>query len=159
MDFALISTAVGSLKAAKDLGQAALGIRDFNQFASTISQINDQLLKAQESLFTHNAQLMQLQQDHFEARDELRKLRDAATERGRYTLFELSEGVFVYRAQESDVSRTTSDSSAGTPLHYLCQPCFDTGFKVVLQKHVFYTLVSLECSKCNSKYSTGKHEN
>ena len=83
MDFALISTAVGSLKAAKDLGQAALGIRDFNQFASTISQINDQLLKAQESLFTHNAQLMQLQQDHFEARDELRKLRDAATERGR----------------------------------------------------------------------------
>lgn len=134
MDLASISTAVSALKAAKDIGQAAVAFRDFNQAAGAIAQINEQLLKAQDSLFTHNAQLMELQQQHFEAREELRKLKEALAEKARYTLFEISPGEFVYRSDVVPQQGGSGEPGAAQPLHYLCQTCFDKGSKSVLQK-------------------------
>src|SRR5471032_1850853 len=97
MDLSLIQAVATSLSLAKDLGKAALGIRDFNEIAPTISVLNDQLLKAQDALFKHNTQLLALQHEQFETTKELAKMKEALTEKGRYSLIALSLGVFVYR--------------------------------------------------------------
>lgn len=153
MDYGLISVAATAITTAKELGKAAIGLRDFNQVAVAMSQINEQLLKAQDSLFSHNAQLMGLQQENFEAREELRKLKEALAERGRYSLFELSKGHFVYRMNVTPDQSRTSNPSSSEPLHYICQPCFDSGRKVVLQKYtVMGTDCGLNCSVCKTQF-------
>jgi hypothetical protein len=156
MDFSSISIAVSSLKTAKEIGQAALAFRDFNQTAGAITQINEQLLKAQDGLFAHNSQLMELQQKYFEATEELRKLKEALAERGRYSLFQLSPNVFVYRVNVSPDASGSGDPGATDPMHYLCQPCFDKGVKSVLQKQASFGIQTIDCSICGTKFRTGE---
>ena len=59
MDASRISAAFGSIKAAKDLATAAIAVRDWNLVATEFAKLYDQVLNAQEALFTHNAQLLQ----------------------------------------------------------------------------------------------------
>lgn len=157
MDFSLITGAISSLTSAKKLADAALQVRDFNQASAAISQINDQLLEAQQRLFAHNAALLMLQQQHFEATNEIRELKEALAERGRYSLFELSEGVFVYRVHQVPQQGGTTEPGEAEPQHYLCQGCFDKGIKSVLQKGSRVGHLYLLCPQCDSKFPTGAY--
>jgi hypothetical protein len=158
MDYSLVSAAVTAMSVAKELGKAALGIRDFNEIATVMAQLNDHLLKAQEALFAHNAQLLALQQEQFETTKELREVKEALAQRGRYALVELSDRVFVYRVNVAPIGGDVSDPLATEPLHYVCQSCFDKGIKSVLQKHRFYGAVSLTCPVCKGDFPTGTSE-
>ncbi|MCE4302365.1 hypothetical protein [Xanthomonas hortorum] len=155
MDITLITSIASSLKAAKDATEAMLSIRDFNNTAALIAPINDQLLKAQQDLFVYMGQLLELQAQMARDRDELSKLQGALEERGRYSLFELSTGVFVYRFNDAPAG---SDGNPTTPqpVHYLCQPCFDKGTKSVLQRLSAYGRISLDCSICKARHPTGE---
>ncbi|KLD63906.1 hypothetical protein [Dyella japonica] len=146
MDLALINTAVTSLAHIRQLGEAMKDIRDFNLVAAQVAEINSQLLKAQESLFAHSAQMHELQAKYREVSDELRKANEALAERGKYHLHELSPGVFVYRCGEGE-----------QPVHHLCQPCFDKGTKAVLQRHNRWGAISIDCPICNKQFHTGEH--
>ena len=126
MDYSLITVAAGALNAAKTLGQTLVGLHDFNQTAAVVSQLNGELLKAQDSLFTLSAQLHELQQENFRTSQELRDLKERMAERARYALHDIANGVFVYRS-----NGFTADGDR-EPVHYLCQPCFDKGTKAVL---------------------------
>lgn len=152
MDFSSIGAAASAITAARELGKAVIGIRDFNKIAVTISQLNDKLLKAQDSLFTHNALLLQIQNEHFKACEELRELKKTITERGRYTLFDLGGGSFVYRMNISPDDRNVGDPLSSEPMHDVCQPCFDKGIKIVLQAGYFCGVTHLECSQCKNRY-------
>lgn len=158
MDLSAVSAVVSAISASKDLAKAAIGVRDFNEMAPVIAQLNDQLLKAQDAMFKFNAQLMTLQQENFEATEELRKLKETLAERGRYSLIELSDRVFVYQVNVAPGAGEVGNPVGAQPLHHLCQPCFDKGVKSVLQKSSFYGSISLECSICEKKYSTGLTE-
>lgn len=125
MDMTLISAASTAIGAAREFGKAALAVRDFNQMSAVVSQLNEQLLKAQDALFVHNAQLMALQQEVFEAREQLRVMREAIAEKNRYSLFEITPGAFVYRVNQGPDAGGTVDPASAEPLHYLCQKCFD----------------------------------
>jgi hypothetical protein len=156
MDYSLISVAATAITTAKELGKAAMGLRDFNQFAVAMSQINEQLLKAQDSLFTHNSQLSELQGQYFEATEKLRKLEEAIRERGRYSLFEICSGNFVYRVNVTPETSNMGNPSTAEPLHYLCQPCFDKGVKAVLGKTRFMSGPDCQlCPSCDRKIFTG----
>lgn len=134
MDYSLVGIAASSISMAKELAKTAIGLRDFNQVSAVVSQLNDQLLKAQDALFTHNAQMLTLQQQHFEATQKLREMEEAIAERGRYSLFELIPGFFVYRMNITPVAGHVSDPGTSEVLHYLCQICLDRdGFKSVLR--------------------------
>lgn len=128
MDISYISATVVALNAAKDIAKAAVGIRDFNALAATVSQLNEQILKAQDSLFSHQSQLIALQKELGETKERLRLAEKVLEDRGRYELVELSIGVFVYRNKVDD-----GEALAGA-LHLLCQPCFDAGRKAVLMR-------------------------
>lgn len=156
MDLSLVTGAYASLKAAKEIGGALLDARDFTQSAAKIAEMNALLLKAQESLFVHNAQLMELQQQNFEASQELRKLKEALAERGRYTLFQITPGSFVYRANISPEGGDPDAPGSAEPEHYLCQPCYDKGVKSVLQDFRSIGRIELRCTLCQQRYSTGR---
>ena len=160
MDFSLLAAAGSAITSARELGKAAIGIRDFNQMATTITQINDQLLKAQDGLFAHNAQLNALQQENFCMANRLRELEEKMKERGRYTLVEITDRTFVLglKDREQLAAENLLESGITEPHHHICQPCFAKGIKSVLQKSVFYGAVSLECPLCKEKFSTGKSE-
>lgn len=151
MDFGLISSALGAITAAKDIGKAALTVRDANLVAEHVSRLNDTLLKAQEALFAHNAQLLELQQEHFKATEELRQLKEAIAERGRYTLVELSRGQFAYRANTAPELGRAGEPDSTDPTHHICQQCFDgvEKKKVVLQRRTpLYGGNVLWCPSC-----------
>lgn len=145
MDISLVTGAVTAIQAARKIGSAALQVRDFNKFAGTIAEINDQLLKAQESLFAHNADMLDLQQKYHEACEELRRLKAVAADREGYVLRELAPGVFAYLSE-----------GRPEPQHYLCQPCFDKGVKSVLQDRHNAGPVYLHCTVCDAKYRTNR---
>lgn len=132
MDATALGVVATSLGIAKDIGKAMIGVRDSNLIAEKLSALNDQLLKAQDALLAHNAAMFQLQNEHFQAREDLRKLQEAAAERGRYSLVEIAPGNFAYRAYVAPTQGTPGQPVAPESAHYLCQPCYDNGVKAVL---------------------------
>lgn len=160
MDISLFTAAVSSINAAREIGRAAIAVRDFNQFAAVVAQINDQLLKAQDSLFAHNAQLLALQNEVFESREQLRKMQETLAQRGKYALIELGKGQFVYRSRADAIPMTsgTGDPAFTEPEHHICQICFDKhGIKSVLQRRVWMGgAVSLDCTNCKDSVPTGE---
>jgi hypothetical protein len=132
MDASHLSVIASAIGTAKDITKTLLGIRDFKLVAEQTAALNDSLLKAQDALLSHNTALLQLQDEHFKAREELRKLRKALNERGRYSLVELASDNFAYRVNISPEQSGTSQPGVPEPAHYVCQKCFDKGIKAVL---------------------------
>jgi hypothetical protein len=148
MDWSAVGAITSSISAARDIAKGLSAIRDQALISERTAALMEQLLKAQEGLLAHNTALLQIQQEHFEAREELRKLKEAASERGRYSLFEVSVGRFAYRVNVSPQQSGASEPGSAEPLHYLCQPCFDKGVKSVLQS--MSRTDGLECPICKA---------
>jgi hypothetical protein len=152
MDLSALTSLATSIKVASDLGKAALGVRDFNEYAAAIAKVNDQLLKAQDGLLQISIQTHSLVQQLADAEKKALKLQEAADERARYTLIELSEGIFVHRLKGPDELNHIGAHSPAEPTHYLCQRCFASGTKSVLMRHVMWGSVSHHCPTCKNEY-------
>ncbi|WP_423169706.1 hypothetical protein [Stenotrophomonas maltophilia] len=149
MDFSSIATAIASLKSAQELATATLSVRDFNQSAAAIAQINEKLLAAQQGLLAHNTMLLQLQNEHFQTTQELRELKESIAEKNRYLLVDLGGGVFVYRVNSTPQEGGPGQPGLAEPAHYVCQPCLDKGDKAVLQsRNEFW-----HCPLCRQVYA------
>lgn len=152
--FAIVATSLG---VARDMAKAMLSVRDFNLVAEKVAALNEQLLKAHDALLGHSAAMLQLTQENFESREEIRKLKEAAAERGRYSLFEIVPGSFAYRVDVAPDTGGAGDPVKTEPLHYLCQPCFDIGRKAVLGKEASqWTAWDWVCPVCKREIYTGK---
>lgn len=155
MDFSVVTAAVSSINTAKAIGKSLVELRDFSQTAGIVAQLNGELLKAQESLFTLSAQLNELQQERHEMSQQLRDAQDRLAERGKYSLYEISDRVFVYRFNEAPHATNEGSDGNGVPIHYVCQPCFDKGTKAVLQKCILqWNIVALRCPICKQTFPT-----
>lgn len=150
MDFTLIPAALSSIRAAKEIGSSALALRDWNLVAAEIGKLNEQLITAQESLFSHNAQLLELQQQVFTLTERARKAEDALAERGQYKLVEIGKRTWAYEHTPS--SRKTEDVGVA---HYVCQSCFDNGRKVVLQYFDSTVGETMDCPVCKVSIYVG----
>ena len=152
MDWSAISGITTSIAAARDIAKGMSALRDSTLISERTSALLEQLLKAQEGLLAHNTALLQLQGEHFVACEKLRKLEEAASERGRYSTFEITPGNFVYRVNALPEQSGASEPSATELGHYLCQPCFDNGRKVMLNFRRLHMLGDTwTCSVCNSR--------
>lgn len=147
LDMGSIQAAFTALKAAKELGTSALELRDFNQAAAAISQINAQLLKAHDSLFELQGAMYEMREENHRLRDEVRDLKAAQDLHSMYEAFELKQGNFVYRLKDSPPDR-----------QYCCQPCLSVRKQEVILRRVedrIAGVVYYECSECKTKrYST-----
>ncbi len=152
MDWSAVGAITSSISAARDIAKGLSAIRDQALISERTSALLEQLLKAQEGLLAHNTALLQIQQEHFEAREELRKLKEAASERGRYTLVELIPGNLAYRVNIPPQESGASQPDGAEPLHYLCQPCFDKGIKSVLKyRNLHIRGDTWTCSVCGAE--------
>jgi hypothetical protein len=152
MDFSQIGIVATSLSVAKDIAKAMVGVRDFNLVAEKSAAINEQLLKAQEALLSHNASMFELQNKYFEACEELRKLREAASKRGRYPLVDLGKGQLAYRVDVTPHQGGAGEPSAAQTPYYLCQPCYAQGMEVVLQRSFVMGVDNgLKCPACKTQ--------
>lgn len=133
MDVGLPTGAIASLNAAAGIGRAALEIRDMAKLSGEVLKLNGAVLDAQQSLFKLSAELLALQQQHFETAEKLRKANEALAERGRYTLVQVSLGQWAYRVDVAPQASGSGEPRVAQPAHYVCQKCFDEGRKVVLQ--------------------------
>lgn len=159
MDLSFITAASTALSIARDIGKAAVGIRDFNECAAAIAQINEQLLKAQDSLFAHNTELFTLQQQVFTTREELREAKEALAENGKYALLEIAPHVFVLRSRADLTPHLggTENPQDLEPPHYVCQPCLHIRRqRAVLVRSVFYGTETFTCPECKAEF-TGAH--
>lgn len=157
MDLSLIGAATSALSAARDIGKSAIGIRDFNQVATAIAQLNEQLLKAQESLFSHQSQLLTMQQEVFslkdslrqkesalvEAQNEIAKLKQKKLELDQYERVRHAGGAWVYRRK--DVSPDNEEE----PVY--CDNCFEREQLSVLQPGTGENRTRLVCQRCGLK--------
>jgi len=152
MDLPSLTTAMTSIQIAREAISAALGVREFNAVATALAGVNDQLLKAQESLFVYSTRMADMQSQLSEAKEELRELKRVKSERDQYALFQVSDGVWVYRSNPGGQAVEGATNGAET-VHYLCQGCFDKGTKFVLQLSGTHWL----CHGCKSTYWTGRY--
>lgn len=155
MDLSLVAAASNALSIARDLGRAAVGLRDFNECAAAIAQINEQLLKAQDSLFAHNTELFALQQEVFATREELRKAKETIAEHGKYALLEISPHVFVLRSR-ADLTPDLGGAQHPMdpePPHYVCQPCLHIrSQRSVLVRSVVWGTETFTCPECKNEF-------
>lgn len=159
MDMSLISGIATALTTAVDMSRAAAGMRDSALIAAEVARINDQLLHAQQGLLRHNAELLLLTQQHFEATQQLREAQEALKERGRYEFVMLEEGQPAYRMKSApDVSRAAGAAAPGPsePIHYVCQPCFDKGIKAVLVGQDVWSVWTWRCPHCGDTRTGGR---
>ena len=72
-------------------------------------------------------------------------------EAGKYELFQLSAGVFVYRPSSPD-GRQGGQGGQGGAGPYLCQPCFDAGTPFILEREESVALIQYFCPHCGSRF-------
>lgn len=146
MDWSAFGAITSSITAATDIAKGLSAVRDGALISEKTAAIMEQLLQAQQGLLAHNAALLQLQGEHFKTSEELRKLKEAASERGRYSLVDIGNRCFAYRVNVGPQVGGTADPGFSEPVHYICQPCFDKGVKSVLQGR--FRAHGLECPTC-----------
>lgn len=161
MDLSLIGATTAAISAAREIGKAAIGVRDFNQMATAISQLNEQLLKAQDSLFSHQTQLLAMQEELFglkdtlrqketaltEAQSEIAKLKQKKLDLDSYERVRHAGGAWVYRRK--DVSPDNEDE----PVY--CDNCFQQEQLSVLQPGTAENRTRLVCQRCGTKIRRG----
>lgn len=157
MDLSLISATTTAIAAARDIGKAAIGLRDFNQMATAIAQLNEQLLKAQDSLFSHQTQLLTMQQEVFslkdtlrqteaaliQAQDEISQLKEKKLELDQYERFMTSGGGWAYRRKNAPAD--------GEDQPTYCAHCFEEQQLSVLQPGTGPNRTYLVCHRCEAK--------
>ena len=138
MDIGSIMAALAAGKHSLDLVKAAAEVKDFNSVLVLTTEANQKVLDAQQQLFHLSANLLQLQEEHFKTREELRGMQSAKSKHDAYRLAEVGAlGAFVYESNDSTLK------------HYACQPCLDKdGTISVLQPNGSF----LRCTVCKQAY-------
>lgn len=151
MDASHLGVLSTSLGIARDMAKALVGLRDWNLVAERVTALNDQILKAQDALLAHNTSMFELQNKYFEASEELRKLKEAVNEKGRYSMVDLGFGFHAYRENAPPEQGGASQPGTTQPERYFCQPCLDRGVKVVLQSRFEEGVcIGWRCTACSA---------
>ena len=157
IDFQSIAATATALSAAKELAQAAMATRDFNQFAGTVAEINAKLIDAQNGLLQAHASLSQLQQEHLICVEELTSLKKTVAQLGDHELVRLSDGVFVYVGKNYVEPFVNGSPAVRGNVPCVCQPCLEGGRKRVLVKRASGLEFSLVCPGCRTEFPTGEY--
>lgn len=120
-----IATAISSTATLLGIAKGALESRDDQKAQQAITQVQSKLLEV-------TTAALSLSQTNIALTEEIRELRRAAedaeriaAERSGYELAEITDGSFAYRSVGSESS---------SPIHFLCQPCYDKTTKSVLRR-------------------------
>jgi hypothetical protein len=148
VDMTAIGGALASLKVAKDLAEAMIGLRDAQAFQAKAIEFQSAIMDAQNSVFAANEERTALLQEIAGLKEQLARYEAWEAEKARYRLERLEPGVFVYTLKP--------DMAAGEPAHHICQTCFQRGKKAILHSDEHRNGVHhLSCTECGTKLQVG----
>lgn len=150
MDMTAITGVFAALKAARDICTSALAVRDWHLVATAIAGLQEQLLNAQQALFTHNTDLLGIQELLIESQDKLRVAEETLAQRANYSLVEVSYGQWAYCVNLLPQEGAAAQPGAAQHRHYVCQACLDNrGKKIVLRFNGDVSDPILTCGGCD----------
>lgn len=125
-----IGAAITAFSALKDLAVGLLGERDRQKAAAIEVEFTNKLIEAQSHLTQLLGTVIEQQGRIGALEQRLRDMQAAQTEKERYALAKLGAGreFFAYRLRPG----AELEQGGGEVAHFVCQPCFDGGKKVVL---------------------------
>lgn len=156
VDVPTISAALGALKTSIDLFKGAVAVHDDAKISDALKEVKDRIfevqnasLQAQEKMSTMRDEIETLKNGKRQLETRVAELVQHKSEREKYELRKLSEGVFVLAEIEA--------REDGRSPHYLCQPCMDNeAKKAVLQRKTSGFQYVMVCPVCKNEYPTGE---
>ena len=130
MAVAEISAAITAFSTLKDLAVGLVGERDRQKAAAIEVEFTHKLIEAQSHLTQLLGTVIEQQGRIGALEKRLRDMEAAQAEKERYVLAKLGAGgeFFAYRSRPS----AEFEEGVSEVEHFVCQPCFDGGKKVVL---------------------------
>ncbi|GHU37802.1 hypothetical protein AGMMS50256_36210 [Betaproteobacteria bacterium] len=127
MDIPLI---LGLLSSAKDIAGTMLDIRDSQKLATVQIDLTNKIIEAQIQLSQVLAAIIEKDRLIQTLAERNRVLEAEQNEKARYQLCKLGtvRDFFAYRLRPASELTERVDE----PPHFLCQPCFDAGKKIIL---------------------------
>lgn len=148
VDLVAIQGAIGSIKAAKDIAKAAIGLRDAALLQSKVIELNEAILSAQSSAVDAMAEQSEMLQRVRELEQKIARLETWEAEKQRYKLEALPPGTHVYTLK--------SEMADGEPPHHICQTCYQRGKKSILNQGETHSgTYHLRCNECDADLKVG----
>ena len=127
-DMSDLAVAVVKLKAAKDIAESMVGLRDAAAFQQKQIEFQSKLLDANNAAFAAQEERAAMLERVRELEKEITRLEAWEADKQRYELISLAPNTVAYAPKET--MRGTE------PPHYLCANCFTNEKKSFLQQHV-----------------------
>ena len=143
-DISAFASAFSSLKAAKDIAEAMVSLRDAQAFQSKLIEFQSKLIDANSAALAAQDERVALLERVDALEKEVARLKLWETEKGRYELKEIESGAVAYVPKES--MRGTE------PMHWVCAQCYQNNKKGFLQSHhgdVSFTYY--KCQECGGE--------
>jgi hypothetical protein len=118
VDISAISGGLTALKAAKDIAETLINLRDTAKFQAAVVELQGKILAAQSDQFTLLERVRELEA-------KMAQLEAWEAEKKRYALTEVSPGRFAYVLKP--------DATNSEPPHCICAHCYQKGIKSILQ--------------------------
>jgi hypothetical protein len=125
-DISAIASALSSLKAAKDIAEAMVSLRDTAAFQSKLIEFQGKLIDANNAAFAAQDERTALLERIRELEKQVADLKAWETEKQRYQLQEISPGASAHVLKK--------EAQGTEPIHWLCANCYNNGKKSILQR-------------------------
>lgn len=149
-DLTAIAAALTSLKAAKDIGEAMVGIRDNATFQTRLVEFQSKLIEANSAALAVQEERSALLDRIRELEKELCELKSLRAEMARYRLEMLPLGKYVRALKPDEVNED--------PSHYACDVCFRRDrISILHQDEPAQGTYKLRCYECGTVLTVGHY--
>jgi hypothetical protein len=136
--YAEIQAAIASTRFLGDIITASKDLRNFNELAAAVSEVNTKLMQATAVALASQEKQAALAERVRELENQITEVENWKTQLQRYTLFEFPTKALAYALKPG--------MEHGEPMHYLCTSCVDKKQKSTLQPNAR----SLHCPVCKT---------
>jgi Zn finger protein HypA/HybF involved in hydrogenase expression len=145
MDITSISSALASIKAAKDIAQSMVNLRDTAAMQAKIIEFQSKILDAQSAASSAQEERATLIERVRNLEQEVARFKQWDTDKQRYELKNWGQGAFACVLKV--------DATPPEPPHALCVTCYDNGKKSILQFNgqVRIPEMAWHCPSCKAK--------
>jgi hypothetical protein len=146
IDVGSIAGGLASLKAAKDIAEGLVNLRDTAKFQGAVVELQGKILSAQSDQFALLERVRELEQ-------KLVQLEAWDAEKKRYQLKDFGGGTFAYELKPEE--------ARGEPTHRACPNCYAQGHRSILQFE-FVNAASQDkygCPRCKTEFAFGFRSN
>ena len=146
--YAEIKSAIDSVKVISDVLKASKDLRNYNELASAISEVNAKLMDATTAALAGNEKISSLQERIRLLEQEIMEFKNWEAKVKDYTLKEVGTGIFAY------IYTPAVESSK--PKHWACVKCFEDCKISILQVSNRSSYLCFNCGSTIQPYQDGQ---